>query len=139
MQVFFYGLFMDPAVLAMKGIIASNPRKCRLEHYALRIGRRASLAPCMDETVYGVTVEITEKDTAKLYSEKSVADYIPETVNVITETNEQLPATCYILPREFIAGTNVPYARSLYELARKMDFPTEYSDKIRKAALQPGE
>lgn len=114
------------------GIHPINPRKGYLNHYTLKIGNRASLIPCKNEKAYGMIMEISDKEISRLYAEESVADYIPEKVKVITESNEQLIATCYNLPPELLTGTNETYARSLYELAIKLDFPKAYLEKIKE-------
>ncbi|MCZ6703177.1 MAG: hypothetical protein O6940_09060 [Ignavibacteria bacterium] len=67
-----------------------------------------------------------------LYAEASVADYIPEEVSIITSTNDSIAATCYNLPSKSITGTNVLYAASLYKLAKKVGFPDDYLEKIKK-------
>ena len=130
MEVFFYGLFMDEDILKRKGIHPSNPRKGYLNNYTLKIGQRASLIPCENEQAYGILMEVSEEEISRLYAEKSVADYIPEEVEVVTESGECLIATCYNLPLELLTGTNAAYARSLYALAEKLHFPEAYLDKI---------
>lgn len=42
-DVFFYGLYMDPQVLAQKTVEARHPRIARVEGYRLRIGHKATL------------------------------------------------------------------------------------------------
>ncbi len=67
-----------------------------------------------------------------LYVKASVADYIPEEVNIITNTNDSITATCYNLPSESLTGTNELYAISLYKLAKQEGFPDDYLEKIKK-------
>ncbi len=131
MEVFFYGLFMDSAVLQKNGIKPSNPRKGHLDDYALKIGNRASLFPYKNERSYGIVMTIDKDALYKLYAEASVADYIPEEVNIITETNEIITALCYNLPLESLTGTNTSYAISLHKLAKQLDFPEDYLEKIK--------
>ena len=125
MEIFFYGLFMDVNILSKKVISFSNPRIATLNDYALRIGNRASLIPCHDEKSYGIVMTVKPDEIKKLYSEKSVSDYIPEKVEVITELNESINATCYNLPAEKMSGSNEKYALSLYALAEKLEFPKD--------------
>ena len=133
MEVFFYGLFMDKDVLLKNGIYASGPRRACLHNYTLKIGNRASLVRSEREKVLGILMTVNDEEIINLYSEKSVADYIPEKVEVVTETNEHLTATCYNLPLELITGTNHTYSKLLYELAKRLNFPDEYLDKIRSS------
>ncbi len=130
MEVFFYGLFMDQDILTNNGINPSNPRKGYLKDYTLKIGNRASLIPKENEKAYGLLMEVDEEELIPLYSEKSVADYIPEEVKIITESDQEVMALCYNLPLELLTGTNSSYAKSLFELAKKLDFPEEYLGKI---------
>ncbi len=130
MEVFFYGLFMDKAILIKKGIHPLNPRKGYLNNYTLKIGNRASLIQCENEKAYGIIMTVNDDEIIKLYTEESVADYIPETVEAVIEPNELLTVTCYNLPNELLTGTNKEYAKSLYDLATSLAFPKEYLSSI---------
>ncbi len=44
-DVFFYGLFMDEALLKTKGVIPANLRYASVLGFQLRIGNRATLVP----------------------------------------------------------------------------------------------
>jgi hypothetical protein len=130
MEVFFYGLFMDQDLLRKKGVNPSNPRKGYLNNYELKIGNRASLIQSPKEKSHGIVMTIADGEIIKLYAEKSVTDYVPEKVEVVTETNELIIATCYNLPPELMTGTNEAYAKSLYNLAKKLNFPEAYLSSI---------
>lgn len=134
MEVFFYGLFMDVTFLLKNGIKPSNLRRGYLNDYALKIGNRASLIPCKNEKSYGIVMTIDKDAIHNLYAEASVADYIPEEVNIISNTNDFIPAICYNLPSESLTGANELYAISLYKLAKKEGFPDDYLEKIKKMA-----
>ena len=132
MEVFFYGLFMDQSILEKNGVKPSNPRKGYLNNYTLKIGSRASLIQCKDEMAYGIVMTVDDHAVDRLYSEPSVADYIPEEVSVTTETNDSIAAICYNLPAEALTGTNKSYAISLHQLAARIGFPDPYLEKIRR-------
>ena len=134
MEVFFYGLFMDAAVLLEKGIEPKLPRKAYLKDYTLRIGERASLIHSKDDFCYGMLMVCDKYSLQKLYSEPSVADYVPEEVNVYTDQGESISALCYNLPTELIKGTNTAYAASLLQLAKQLEFPAIYLEKIKAMA-----
>lgn len=134
MEVFFYGLFMDEAILLKNGITPSNPRIGYLEHYALKIGNRASLLPSENKRSYGVLMAVDSDAIQGLYAEPSVADYIPEEVTIITESGDPVSAYCYNLPLELLTGTNPQYASALYELAKNKGFPNDYLEKIKQMA-----
>lgn len=132
MDVFFYGLFMDMDILAKNGMYPSNPRKGYLQDYTLKIGNRASLIPSKDERSYGVLMTVDAEILQELYAEPSVADYIPEEVIVHLESGDMVQAYCYNLPSELMTGTNPTYAASLHTLAKKLEFPESYLEKIKK-------
>ena len=134
MEVFFYGLFMDEGILSKKSIEPANPRPGYLDDYALKIGNRASLIPSQGERSYGIVMTVDEKAIKNLYAEASVADYIPEDVNVIIDSGDSVRAVCYNLPARSMTGTNESYAQSLHELASELAFPSDYLAKIRKMA-----
>lgn len=130
-DVFFYGLFMDEAILHKNGLKPAMLRKAYLEDYTLKIGNRASLIPAKGKKAYGLVIKVDETATLKLYTESSVADYVPEAVKVVTTTGVQVNATCYNLPLAHITGTNTAYAQALYVLARSLDFPEDYLEHIK--------
>ncbi|MGW9686154.1 gamma-glutamylcyclotransferase family protein [Flagellimonas sp. 2504JD1-5] len=132
MEVFFYGLFMDSAILSKNGLKPSNPRKGYLDDYGLKIGNRASLIPSKGERSYGIVMTCDQEAIQTLYSESSVADYIPEEVNIVTETKDSVKALCYNLPFELLTGTNTAYAEALHALVKQKGFPKDYLDKIKK-------
>ena len=133
MKVFFYGLFMDERLLATKGIAPSGIRPGFVDGYGLRIGERATLVPRPGSRAYGVMMEIARDEIEQLYSEVSVADYLPEPVIVEVEDGKRLEATCYNLPGDKGTGANKEYAASLLELATRLGFPDSYLDQIRHA------
>jgi hypothetical protein len=51
-DVFFYGLFMDDALLREKGINPVDRRMASVENFSLVIGARATLVPYAGLTVY---------------------------------------------------------------------------------------
>ena len=136
MEVFFYGLFMDTAILSKQGVKALNPRIAYLDDYSLKIGQRASLIPAKGDKAYGVVMSLEVEAVQKLYSEASVADYLPEEVSIIAEKNDHLKAICYNLPPAFIRGTNTIYAQALYELTKRLNLPQDYLEKIKELALK---
>jgi AIG2 family protein len=136
MEVFFYGLFMDEGILLKNGIKPSNPRNGYLNHFALKIGNRASLIPSTGEKSYGIVMTVDMAAIHNLYAEASVADYIPEQVSIITDRNETISATCYNLPAEALTGTNTVYAQALYQLAKQKGFPSDYLEKIKRMTKQ---
>lgn len=134
MEVFFYGLFMDQNILSQKGITGENPRIATLNNYELQIGERASLISKSGQVAYGVLMSVDKEDLDELYSETSVADYIPEELTVKIESGDEINAICYNLPLDKMKGRNTKYAKELLELASKLGFLEDYLEKIKRMA-----
>lgn len=132
MEVFFYGLFMDESILIKNSLNPSNSRIAYLEGYTLKIGNRASLIPSKGERSYGLVFTVDQSAIKGLYAEASVSDYIPEDVEVITDSGEKVKASCYNLPLELLTGTNPDYAKSLHQLASRLGFPADYLAQIKE-------
>lgn len=132
MDVFFYGLFMDEALLATKDVRPSRSAIGFVEDFALRIGRRATLQRQPGSRSYGAVMTVTEAEAAALYSAESVADYRPEPVTVETMDGAKVEALCYNLPDGPGAGTNRDYVAALLEAASRLGLPADYLDEIRR-------
>jgi len=130
--VFFYGLFMDKSLLASRGINPSKATVGYVDGYSLRIGERATLVPDETNRAYGVLMTIRAEHMRTLYSEESLADYVPEPVLVMLPDGSPERAVCYNLPESKLEGTNPQYAKSLLILARKLGLPSAYLQQIRR-------
>jgi len=135
LNVFFYGLFMDEALLEKKGVTVGSAEVGYLDDFALRIGERATLFRSPGARSYGVVMRISSGQVEHLYSEKSVADYVPESVCVELLGGGNLEAKCYNLPEDKVIGTNKSYAQALLDVATKRCLPESYLAEIRQAAL----
>jgi hypothetical protein len=129
--VFFYGLFMDESLIRSKGIQPSRTAFGYVDGYRLRIGTRATLEVEAAGRVYGVLMSFRREDLEKLYSDDTVADYVPEKVSVTLASGVDESAVCYLLPPGKLEGTNSQYAASLLQLATSLGFPGDYLAKIR--------
>ena len=134
MNVFFYGLFMDEALLAKKGIAPTEATVGYVDGFMLFIGERATLVRSAGSRSYGVMMNISPDDVKELYAESSVADYVPESVAAKLADGREAVATCYILPVDKVTGTNRVYAEALWELAKRLGFPKHYLADLRQAA-----
>jgi len=132
-RVFFYGLFMDESLLAMKGIRPVDVRLGFIDGYSLCIGERATLMPCRGGRAYGTIMDIAAGEVADLYAVESVADYLPGSVTIGLADGTSVDATCYNLPGDKVTGANQGYAAQLLDLATQLGFPDSYLDEIRSA------
>ena len=130
-NVFFYGLFMDDALLRAKGIKPENRRMASVENFSLVIGERATLVPCPDQTAHGVLFSLTHAEVDALYREASVSVYRPEAVSARLEDGQVVPALCFNLPVPPASEERNPqYASKLRELAERIGLPQSYVSSI---------
>lgn len=139
---FFYGLFLDPDILENLGCSPKNIRIAKLDNYELIIGQRANLIQKNSSHVWGNLIELSENDINGLYSEKSVADYVKQTVTCITQPdNKKIIADVYILPENYdlIPAENSEYIKKLYSLCQKYNFPNYYLSQLNKMINEIGD
>lgn len=136
--IFFYGLFMDRALLTEQGLRPEVLGPARLPDYRIHIGQRAALIQCRGSRAFGVVMELTGEEARVLYSAPSVREYSPESVQAeLLESGEWIEADCYNLPPELgLTGTNPTYASQLARLARSLDLDSAYVEEI--AAFSDG-
>lgn len=130
-NVFFYGLFMDSALLHAKGVAPENEVSAQLQGYTIRIGNRATLVPEPHKNVYGVLMSLTHPEIDLLYAKESLKAYRPEPVMVHTKDGRILPALCFNLIEPPAAHErNEQYAGKLKLVAIQCGLPPEYADSI---------
>ena len=130
-DVFFYGLFMDEALLREKGVSPKHRRVASLEKFALVIGARATLVPREGQTAHGVVFSLTHAEVEALYAEASVSVYRPEAVSVRLGDGSVVPALCFNLPVPPASGERNPeYAAKLKAIAERMGLPPGYVASI---------
>lgn len=135
MNVFFYGLFMDEALLAKKGVSPTDAEVGYVDGFTLRIGERATLVRSAGSRSYGVMMIISPDEVNELYAESSVADYLPESVTVELADGKKAESTCYNLPVDKVTGANRVYAKALWEVANSLGLPKHYLAEIRQAGV----
>jgi hypothetical protein len=129
--VFFYGLFMDEALLREKGMNPREGRMASVENFSLAIGARATLVPCPGRTAHGVIFSLTHTEVDALYGEASVSAYRPEAVAAQLEDGSFIPALCFNLPMPpATTERNPQYASKLRELAERIGLPSSYVSSI---------
>lgn len=130
-DVFFYGLFMDDALLREKGINPLNRRMAFVENFGLIIGERATLVPRPGQTVYGVLFSLAHAEIDALYAEASVSVYRPEALLAHPEDGSITPALCFNLPvPPSKEDRNPQYAAKLRALADRIGLPQSYVSSI---------
>lgn len=130
-DLFFYGLFMDEALLREKGLEPGNRRVAFVEDFSLVIGARATLVPCKGKTAHGVLFSLTHAEVDALYSEDSLSAYRPEAVAAKLSDGSIVPALCFNLPvQPSESERNPQYASKLREVAARIGLPQSYISSI---------
>jgi hypothetical protein len=130
--VFFYGLFMDDALLREKGLNPVERRIAFVENFSLVIGARATLVPCPGQTAHGVLCSLTHDEVDALYSGDTVSVYRPEAVLAQLGDGSVTPALCFNLPvMPSTDERNPQYVSKLRELAGRIGLPQSYVSSIR--------
>lgn len=130
-EVFFYGLFMDEALLREKGLRPSGGRAARVENFRLVVGERATLVPREGSEAHGLLFSLTPGEVDALYSETSVSAYRPEAVCAQLPDGTFVPALCFNLPAPPAPGEHDPrYASKLRDLAARLGLPADYVSSI---------
>jgi gamma-glutamyl AIG2-like cyclotransferase len=129
--VFFYGLFMDDALLRQKGVTPRDGRPASVDGFSLVIGARATLVPMAHRTVYGIVYSLTHAEIDALYSEASLTAYRPEAVLARVDDGSIVPALCFNLPSPPSPDErNADYAARLRTLAERLGLPPAYVSSI---------
>ena len=131
-EVFFYGLFMDEALLRGKGLNPSNPRAAYLQDFRLVIGERATLVRREGANAHGVVYTLTRGEVESLYSDESVSAYRPEVLTARLADGRVEQVVCFNLPAPPSEDERNPqYASKLRALAERLGLPAEYVSSIR--------
>ena len=124
--VFFYGLFMDEALLRSMGIPCYQRGLASVPDYALRVGQRATLVPELGARAHGVLATLTHADIERLYTDPSVSMYRPEAVLVERGDGARTPALCFNLAEPQSQERNAEYAEKLRAVAEAVGLPKDY-------------
>jgi hypothetical protein len=128
---FFYGLFMDVAILKKSNVSPINPRRAYVDGFALRIGDRATLVPDLGGRCYGMLIGLTHVELDRLYAAPGLEQYRPEPVLAQVMGGSEVPALCYnLLVEPAKHQRNPDYAARLQHVLRELDFPTDYVESL---------
>lgn len=131
--VFFYGSFMNPALLEQQGIVPEQIEIVRLPGYAISIGPLANLTPSAADCVYGTLVRLTHRELDQLYADLPAAagtPYRPEAVLVQTESGAWRPALSYVAPPSEPAPPAPDHLEHILSAAREYGFPDWYIQRL---------
>jgi len=127
--VFFYGSYMNPAVLAEVGVAPASWEAASLPGFEIRIAPRANLVRAGGQVVYGVLATATHGELERLYAHAQAVLgelYLPEAVLVHTARGEWRPALCYLAPHMAEQAADPAYVERILQPARELGFPAWY-------------
>jgi hypothetical protein len=136
--VFFYGSYMNPAVLREAGLdrarfAAARLEPARLPGYDLVIRPLANLVPSDGHAAYGVLARATHAELERLYAHARDVlggSYLPRPVVVETRDGELVPALCYVAPALVPRAAAADYVERILATARRLGFPGWYLERI---------
>jgi len=126
--VYFYGSFMNPAVLAKADVHATDRQMARLDGWQLRIASRATIVPAAGASVYGIVARLTHPEIDTLYKTDvfGFGPYVPEAVLVTPSSGAPVPALCYVAWQLAEGRPGPEYLEKMLSVAREYAFPEEY-------------
>lgn len=126
-DVFFYGLFMDPELLRAEGYTPQDIQIAFIEGFAVCVGQRAWLTSAPGKRAYGAIMSLTHAELERLYSVPSLEAYKPEPILAHLTGGPVIPALCYNLPEPPDSSERNPeYLAKLCAVAQKVGLPPNY-------------
>ena len=137
---FFYGSYMNRAVLREVRLTPEFWQAAKLSGYSLQIAPLANLIVAADSSAFGVLSYLTHDELERLYRHADQvlgALYLPRPVLVEWLTGGFVPALCYLATAMDPAPPAADYVERILTAARELDFPATYLDLI--ASFRPHE
>ena len=130
--VFFYGSFINPAVLAEVDIEPRGFAPSGLDEWTIRIDPLATISPDTEGTVYGVVADCTHSQLERLYAQSWVGTYLPEPVTVYLLNEQTKRAVITYVKWEYrSAAASVDYVERIAGPAASYGFPADYISQVR--------
>jgi hypothetical protein len=134
-RVFFYGSYINRAVLAEVGLSPGSWEVAKLGGFDITIAPLANLVRSERDLVYGILATATHDELRRLYAhaqEVLGGTYLPEAVLVETDEGMVCPALCYISPSMEPAPAAAGYVDRIAGPARDYGFPDWYVERIER-------
>lgn len=130
---FFYGSYINRAVLREVDLVPERFEVARLPGYDISIRPLANLVPSDENTVYGVLASTRHSELARLYQhaqEVLGGLYLPHPVIAFTLAGQAEPALCYLAPSLTPSPPDPAYVRRIVDPARELGFPAWYVERL---------
>ncbi len=131
--VFFYGSYMDPAVLAEVDLRPERFEVARLDNHEIEIRPLANLRRASGRSVYGLLTWATHAELERLYAHaRDVLGgrYLPFPVVVETAAGQHEPALCYMATSLPPRSPERAYVERILAPAREFRFPGWYVERL---------
>jgi hypothetical protein len=131
--VFFYGSYINLAVLREVGLVPEQWEVARLSGFDIRIQPRANLVRSERHCVYGILATATHAELERLYTHaRDVLGevYLPEAVLVQTTSGLWQSALCYLCPEMRPQPADNNYIDRIVGPARQFGFPEWYIARL---------
>jgi hypothetical protein len=131
--VFFYGSYINFAVLREVGLVPGQWEVARLHGFDIRIRPRANLVPSEQHCVYGIVATASHAELDRLYAHaRDVLGevYLPQAVLVQTLAGLWRPALCYLCPEMAPRQADNAYVERITGPARDLGFPEWYVARL---------
>jgi len=132
-STFFYGSYMNRAVLQEADVAFDRFEPARLDGYDIRIAPRANLMASQEHCIYGALAEATHAELARLYAHaKDVLGetYLPHPVLAQLLEGDWRPALCYIAPSMVPRAPDPAYVGRIVAAARELGLPEWYVERL---------
>ena len=130
---FFYGSYMNPAVLREVDLIPDRIEVARLPGFDIEIHPLANLVASDQHTVYGILATATHAELERLYAHSRDVlggAFFPQAVLAHTLSGQAEPALCYIAPKLIAGPASREYVARIVEPARTYGFPLWYVSRL---------
>jgi hypothetical protein len=130
---FFYGSYINPAVLREIDLVPDRVEVARLPGFDIDIRPLANLIEAAEQTVYGILVDASHAELERLYAharEVLGGIYQPHPVLAHTLTGQMQPALCYIAHDLKPRPATAAYVARIVEPARAYAFPERYISRL---------
>jgi orotate phosphoribosyltransferase len=131
--VFFYGSYMNRAVLAEVDLRPADWLPARLDGFDVRIAPRANLVPAPGRAVFGALATATHSELERLYAHaRDVLGevYLPEAVTAVDFAGATRPALCYVAAQMRERPAETAYVERILAGARELGAPPWYLDRL---------
>lgn len=131
--VFFYGSYINRAVLREVDLVPKRFEVARLPGHDISIRPLANLVPSDRHTVYGILADASHDELERLYAHARLVLgglYLPHPVLAYTASGQVEPALCYIAPTLEDKPPTPDYVGRILAPAREHGFPDWYVERL---------